>query len=60
MSTIKEWRIKRAISQRELARRSGIALSSICHYETDKHKPTFANRHKIAKALSVPVEEIDF
>jgi transcriptional regulator with XRE-family HTH domain len=56
--TLKEARLDKLISQRELARLSGVAYSTICRIETGKHKPSELTRAKLAKALGIGVSKI--
>jgi DNA-binding XRE family transcriptional regulator len=60
MYSLYEIRTRKAMSQRDLARLSGVALSTINHIETGKHKASFVTRRKLAMALGIPVEDIEF
>jgi transcriptional regulator with XRE-family HTH domain len=60
MNTLIDWRNKKALSHRDLAQVSGVALSTISHIESGKHKATFVTRRKLASALGLKPEEIDF
>jgi DNA-binding XRE family transcriptional regulator len=60
MTTLNTWRKKKAMSQRDLAKASGVSLTTICHIETGKHIASFVTRRKLAAALDLKPEEIDF
>jgi transcriptional regulator with XRE-family HTH domain len=60
MTTLREWRRKNTLSQRDLAKLSGVALSTITLIETGKHKAQFVTLRKLAKALKVEPSQIDF
>jgi transcriptional regulator with XRE-family HTH domain len=60
MPTLRESRIKKAMSQRDLAKASGVALGTISDIELRKRSAHFITRRKLAEALGVPVEKIDF
>ncbi len=55
---VKYWRGKRGITQRELAQRSGIGLSTIRELETSVNAPRLETIYKIAKALEINAELI--
>ena len=48
---LKEWRIHRAMSQRMLARASGVTYATICRLERGQHKPNFVTINKLSDAL---------
>ena len=56
--TLKEIRLKKGITQVELAKHVGISPQTISHYETGRAKPSLDVAVKLAKALGVSVEEI--
>ena len=60
MTTLREWRDKKAISIRELAITSGISTVTIVHVENGLHKPRHITKKKLAQALGLKPEEIDF
>jgi|TARA_R110002094_G_scaffold170914_2_gene153046 transcriptional regulator with XRE-family HTH domain len=43
-------------NQGELAKRSGLQVSAISHFETNKRKPSFENLRKLADALNVTTD----
>jgi transcriptional regulator with XRE-family HTH domain len=49
-------RKKRALSQQDLARKSGLPPSSISHFEAAKRLPSFDNLSRLADALSVTAD----
>jgi transcriptional regulator with XRE-family HTH domain len=48
---LKEWRIHRAMSQRMLAKASGVTYATICRLERGQHKPNFVTINKLSDAL---------
>lgn len=57
-NTIKKYRNELGLTQAELARKVGIARSSISHYETEFKKPSITNADKLAKALNISLEQL--
>lgn len=55
---LKELREQRNLSQQELARRAGIAQSSIHYIETGQKSPTYRILQKLASALGVSVADL--
>lgn len=51
-------RIKKGISQKELAERVGVFPSAISRYENSKCSPHAGNLYKFAEALDIPVLEL--
>jgi transcriptional regulator with XRE-family HTH domain len=60
MATLKEMRIKKIMSQADLSRESGVTTSAICRLEQGQSKPRFVTIRKLAKALGVEPDSIDF
>jgi transcriptional regulator with XRE-family HTH domain len=58
MPTLRDWRIRRLWSQRELAQRAGVAEKTILNIETGQHLPRLLTMRRIADALGVPWEDI--
>lgn len=56
---IRDARTKAKVNQAELAKRSGLRQGYISRLETGKHSPSFVTLQKIAKALGIPVKELD-
>lgn len=55
---IRNARLRKLVSQNELARRIGVSSSALCYYEKGKRKVKIDLAIKICKALDVPLEEI--
>ena len=49
-------RVKRNLSQDELARRASLQASAISHFETGSRKPSFDNLRRLADALDVTTD----
>lgn len=60
MTTLKQLRVKRYLSQEDLAKRSEMTVSTINRLEKGKQKPRLNTIRKIAKALKVKPEKISF
>ena len=58
MTKIKEIRIKKNLSQSELARLSGMDRSNLNKIENGKKQPTLQTLNKIAGALRVSVKSL--
>ena len=55
---LKNLRIRRALTQRELAERAGISTNALNRLELDKAEPHMSTLRKIAKALDVEPTEL--
>ncbi len=55
---IREWRLRRALSQAEVARASHITQASLSNYETGKRDLPLATLLHVAGALDVPLGEL--
>ena len=55
---IKVWRNHRAITQTELAKKTGLAQATIALIEKNKRTGTLSVLQKIAQALSVDIDDI--
>ena len=60
MSTLREIREKRAISLKQLFKMTGISIATISQIENKKRKARHITRQKIAAALNLKPEDIDF
>jgi transcriptional regulator with XRE-family HTH domain len=60
MLTLRQLRERKFISQEDLARRSGVATTTINRLENGHHKPHFITIRKLAEALGVEPSVIDF
>ena len=58
--TIRKMRDDRKMTQRELATASGLPLSCIQQVESGKHSPSELMRHKIANALGIDVQQLEW
>jgi len=58
MPTLRELRIARLWSQRELARRAGVVENTVVYAETGKRLPRLLTMRRIADALGVDWSEI--
>lgn len=50
--------ITRPLSQKGLAKLTGLPATSIAHYESGRREPSFRSLIKIARALGVKVSEL--
>ncbi|MDP4279673.1 MAG: helix-turn-helix transcriptional regulator [Dehalococcoides mccartyi] len=57
---LKELRLSKFLSQADLAKSAGMTKETIGRLETGKHKPNFVTIRKLATALEVKPEEIEF
>lgn len=55
---LREWRLRRFLSQRELAEASGITQSTIARLETDAQRPRPKTIRVLAKALGIEPGEL--
>lgn len=53
---LKEWRLKRGMSQEELARTAGVPLASVSHFETAHRFPNAETLRRLADALGVSAD----
>jgi transcriptional regulator with XRE-family HTH domain len=54
---IKKWRVKRGMSQEELAHQTGLYRTYIGHLENARYSPSAYYLYKIAKVLKVEISE---
>lgn len=54
---IKKWRVKRNMSQEELAHRAGLYRTYVGHLENARYSPSAYILNKIASALKVQVSD---
>ncbi len=59
MPTVRELRLRQLWSQRELARRAGVAEGTIVNIETGQRLPRLLTMRRIAESLGVDWVEID-
>ncbi len=55
---LREWRSRRALSQRELAALAGIQQVTVTRLETGSQHPRPRTIRKLAKALDITIEEL--
>ncbi len=55
---LKAWRMARLMGQADLARRTGLAKSTLARAERGDEVVSFANIHKIAEALAISADEL--
>ncbi len=55
---LKRIRTEKGITQGDIVRSIGISRSSVSNIENGRTNPTLATIAKLAKALSVPIEEL--
>ena len=60
MATLRDLREKVALSQEDLAEAARVQAHTISDIENRKHKPRPSTRRKIAKALGVRPQDIDW
>jgi transcriptional regulator with XRE-family HTH domain len=58
MRRLVEWRHKRGLSQRELARVSGVGHITIARIETGVFDPRLSTLRRLAKALKVKLTDL--
>ena len=58
VNRIKEYRDKKSISQIDLAKKVGIAVSTLCDIENNKQNPSLPIAFKIADALKTTVDKL--
>jgi len=58
MIQLTEIRIRRGLTQVQLAKRSGISANHISHFEAGKRDPHFRNLIKLANGLQVTIDEL--
>jgi len=58
MNKLREWRVKRLLTQRELAKKSGVSQVSISFAECEHNEPSDLTKQKLSNALEIPVNEL--
>lgn len=59
-ASLREWRRRRGMSQNDLATAAGLAPSTIFKAEHSGRAPAWATVYKLAEALGVRSEELDW
>ncbi|MEW6118370.1 MAG: RstR family transcriptional repressor [Nitrospirota bacterium] len=57
---LSRYRKEKGLTQEDLVKRSGVAISQIRRYEADKSSPTLDVVTRLAKALGVSIDELVF
>ena len=61
MATLREERVRRLLSVRALAKRAGVAPTTVHLIETGRRRPQYLTIHRLSEALGVdPVEVEEF
>jgi len=60
MANLRDMRRRKALSQRDLAEKSGVAHATICRIERGKQKPIPLTHRKLAIALDIDPSELEF
>ena len=55
---LKTLRMRRALTQEELAQKAGLSKNAVNRLEVDKTEPRMSSRRKLAKALDVDPSEL--
>lgn len=55
---IREWRLRRELSQADVARRAGITQASLSNYETGKRDMPLSTLMGVSSALNVPLGDL--
>ena len=58
MLRIKELRIQKGLTRKELAKKADISISWLKHIENGENLPSIRTLAKIAEALEVPIKDI--
>ena len=58
MRTLREWRLDRLLSIRELARRSGVTAKTIVDLEYGRRRPHYETMRQLCAALDVAPGEV--
>jgi transcriptional regulator with XRE-family HTH domain len=59
MASLREIRLRQALSQRDLAQQAGVAPKTVVDLELGRQEPRLRTIRKLAAALGVPPQEID-
>ena len=59
MPSLKEWRARRVLTVRGLAKAAGVAPSTVYRLENDRSQPTFSAIRALSNALGVQPEEVE-
>lgn len=56
--TLKQWMALKELNSAELAEKSGVSETTICHMRTGKYKPRLSTLIAVAKALEIEIGDI--
>jgi DNA-binding XRE family transcriptional regulator len=59
MPTLREMRLSQALSQRDLAKKAGVAPKTIVDLELGRQEPQLRTIRRLAEALGVNVVDVD-
>ncbi len=57
---VKNWRISLAMRQSDLASRAGVSHNAVSRIETGQHEPKLETIEKLADAMKISVEQLQF
>jgi transcriptional regulator with XRE-family HTH domain len=57
--SLRETRLKQALSQRDLALKAGVTPKTIVDLELGRHEPRLRTIRRVAEALGVQVDQVD-
>lgn len=55
---LREWRRRRLLSQRDLAKKARVGLSTVVRVEKGDYRPTMRTLRRLAKALDVEPDQL--
>jgi DNA-binding XRE family transcriptional regulator len=55
---LREWRFRRLLSQRDLAKKAKVGLSTIVRVEKGDYRPTMRTLRRLAKALDIEPDQL--
>lgn len=60
LHTLREWRLMREISQKEMAKRCGVNVNTYAKWESKPNKIAIGQAYNIANILKVAINDISF
>ena len=58
-NNIRRQRLKKNMTEKDLAKEVGVQVQVLRNYEIDKHKPKLKMLNKLARALNCKIEDLD-
>jgi len=58
MNKLREYRVKKLLTQKELSKKSGVSQVCISFVECGHNEPSDLTKQKLSNALEVPVNEL--